>query len=140
MNVVRGIGIGAAIVVAATLSATGGAAADPVVVPFQVNPAPFGNPNGSFDVPPIRCAVVLDQPGSAVITGGNAGGWGCLLSAPVHWVNLTTGATGYAQLSDGLNGIAPRATIETGAGQIALMLTSISGGTTTPGFATFAVA
>ncbi|MFE3543663.1 hypothetical protein ACFXK0_11875 [Nocardia sp. NPDC059177] len=139
MNGLRRIIVGAAVLVAAGISATGLAAADPVVVPFQVNPAPFGNPNGSFDVPAIRCVVVLDQPGTAVITGGKAGGWGCMLYSPVHWVNLTTGATGYAQLSDGLNGIPPQATLHTGPGQIALVLTSVTGGTTTPGFATFTV-
>ncbi|WP_227983241.1 hypothetical protein [Nocardia spumae] len=139
MNIVRRVGIAIAGLAVAGLSATGFAAADPTPVPFQVNPAPYGNPNGSFDVPPIHCAVVLDHPGSAVITGGNPGQWGCLLSSTVQWLNLTTGVSGVAQLSNGLNGIPPQATLNTGPGRIVLILTPLNGGTTTPGFATFAV-
>ncbi|MFF2088186.1 hypothetical protein ACFVVM_30770 [Nocardia sp. NPDC058176] len=140
MNLVRRLGIGAAALVAAGLSATGFAHADPVVIPFQIAPAAFGNPNGSFDVPPIGCVVILgEHPGTAVITGGKEGGWGCLVSGNIQWLNLTTGTTGAAQLSDGLHGFPPRAVIEPGPGQIALVLTSVSGGTITPGFATFSV-
>lgn len=136
-KLVRTLGISLA-VVASGLSAAGVASAA-VTVPFQIDPAPFGNPNGSFDVPPIRCvAVVGDQPGTAVITGGKGDGWGCLLYSPVHWVNLSTGATGSARLSDGLNGIPPHVTLNTGPGQIALVLDPM-GGSTTPGFATFLV-
>ena len=138
-NIVRRLGIGVAGLVVAGLSATGMAGADPVAVPFQVNPAPFGNPNGSFDVPPIHCGVVLDRPGSAVITGAEARGWGCLLSSEVRWWNVTTGATGWAQLSDGLNGIPPAATLNTGPGQVAVILLPMYAGTVTPGLATFRV-
>lgn len=138
MNVIRRVVIGA--VLAAVLSSPGLANADPVVLPFQVAPAAFGNPHGSFDVPPIRCVVVLgEHPGTAVITGGNPGGWGCLVSGTVHWLNLTTGATGTTQLSDGLHGFPPRATITPGPGQIAVTVTPLSPGIITPGLTTFAL-
>lgn len=139
LDIVRRLGIGVAGLVVAGLSATGMAGADPVAVPFQVNPAPFGNPNGSFDVPPIHCGVVLDPPGSAVITGAEAGGWGCLLSSEVRWWNMTTGVTGWARLSNGLNGIPPAATLNTGPGQVAVILLPMDAGTVTPGLATFRV-
>ncbi|GGK47824.1 hypothetical protein [Nocardia camponoti] len=118
---------------------SGVAVADPAVMPFQINPAPFGNPNGSFDAFPGRCAVVFVEPGSVVITGANARGWGCYPQSHVRWWNITTGATGYAQLGPGLNGFPPAATLTTGAGTVGLMLTSASGGPETPGFATFTV-
>ncbi|MEC3952529.1 hypothetical protein VMT65_05750 [Nocardia sp. CDC153] len=120
------------------LCAVGTAAADPVTIPFQINAAPFGNPGGSFDAFPARCAAVVgDQPGVVVITGANPGGWGCFNSQPINWINLSTGATGVATLSDGLNGIPSAATLYTGAGQVVVMLAP--GGTYTPGFATFPV-
>lgn len=115
-------------------------AAAAVTVPFQIDPAPFGNPNGSFDAPAVRCvAVVGDAPGTATITGGNDGQWGCLLSSEVRWLNLSTGMSGTALLSDGLHGIPARAALPTGTGQIVVVLTSTSGGPITPGAATFAV-
>lgn len=135
----RRLGLGA-LFVASGLSVAGIATAAPTTVPFQIAPAPFGNPNGSFDVPRVQCAAVIgDQPGVVVITGGMAGGWGCMTSSPVQWINLSTGATGATELSDGLNGIPSHASVVTGAGQVVVMLSSKSGGTTTPGFATFAV-
>ncbi|SDE18656.1 hypothetical protein SAMN05444580_111130 [Rhodococcus tukisamuensis] len=140
MNVVRRFGMCATVVVASGLSVVGVAAAAPVTVPFQVDPAPFGNPNGSFDVPPIRCAAVVgDRPGVVLITGGKPGRWGCPLSSQVHWLNLSTGATGSAQLSDGLHGFPAEATLNTGAGQVVVTVNPLGGGSVTPGFATFAV-
>lgn len=43
------------------------------------------------------------------------------------------------RLSDGLNGIPAFATIDTGAGQVAVLLTSAAAGPVTPGIATFQV-
>ncbi|MFI6866983.1 hypothetical protein [Nocardia sp. NPDC050406] len=118
---------------AAAVTGTGSAAAAPTTIPFQINPAPFGNPNGSFDVRPAHCGVrVGERPGVAVVTGSDAGGWGCWLATPVHWVNVSTGASGAARLSDGLNGIPSFANLETGPGQVMILL--VPGGTSTPGF------
>lgn len=115
-------------------------AAASVTVPFQVNPAPYGNPNGSFDVPPLQCAVrVGEAVGSVTVTGGKPAGWGCLIYAQVDWLNLTTGASGTARMSDGLNGFPPEAVLPTGGGQVALVLHPIPGTPTTPGFAAFHV-
>ncbi|MFB7716175.1 hypothetical protein [Nocardia sp. NPDC056100] len=134
------LGLFAIIGAAAGMASTGVAAADPVSIPFQINPAPFGNPNGSFDAPAMRCAAVVgDQPGVVLITGDKPGGWGCPLSAGVNWINLATGATGAAQLSNGLNGIPAAATLNTGGGQVALILNPVGGGIVTPGLATFFV-
>ncbi|MVU81253.1 hypothetical protein GPX89_28930 [Nocardia sp. ET3-3] len=120
------------------LPAIGTAAADPVVIPFQINSAPYGIPGGSFDAFPARCAAVVgEQSGAVVITGAQPQGWGCSISTPVTWINLSTGATGNAVLSNGLNGIPSAATLYTGVGQVAVMLTP--GGTYTPGLATFYV-
>ena len=128
----------AAVAGAVLLPAASASAAD--TVPFRIDPAPFGNPNGSFDVPAIRCvAVVGEQPGSVTITGGKADGWGCILMADVQWLNLSTGASGIARLSDGLNGIPAAATVATGPGQVVVVLTSSAGGVVTPGVATFYV-
>lgn len=139
MNLVRRLGI-CAITVAASGLSTAGVAAAAVTIPFQIDPAPFGNPNGSFDAPPVRCvAVVGDQPGSVTITGGKPGRWGCLLSAEVLWVNLSTGTSGTARLSDGLNGIPAAATVNTGTGQVAVVVNSTAPGPITPGAATFFV-
>ncbi|NKT15060.1 hypothetical protein GS979_09545 [Rhodococcus hoagii] len=119
-------------------SAAGAPAA--VTVPFQIDPAPFGNPNGSFDAPAVRCVAVVDeQPGAVTVTGGNAGGWGCLLSSEVRWLNLSTGASGSARLSDGLGGIPAAVTLRTGSGQVAVAVLSVTPGPITPGVATFHV-
>ncbi|TJZ77231.1 hypothetical protein FCG67_14685 [Rhodococcus oryzae] len=126
-------------VAALGLSTAGTAVAAPVTVPFQVNPAPYGNPNGSFDAPAPRCAAVVGaQPGAVVITGGNPGGWGCPLTSQVQWMNLSTGATGTTHLSDGLNGIPAAATVNTGIGQVVAVVNPVAG-IVTPGFATFYV-
>lgn len=139
MQLVRRLGFCIAAAVAVGMASSGAAEAA-VTVPFQIDPAPFGNPNGSFDAPSVRCvAVVGDQAGVVTITGGKPGGWGCLLSSGVRWVNLSTGATGTAQLSDGLNGIPAAATVHTGAGQVAVLLDSVTPGVITPGLATFFV-
>jgi len=54
----------AAIVAGSVLASAAGASAA-VTVPFQVDPAPFGNPNGNFDFPAVRCvAVVGEQSGT----------------------------------------------------------------------------
>ncbi|MFB8277557.1 hypothetical protein [Nocardia colli] len=139
MTFARKLGFGAMLGIASGLSAAGVATAA-VTVPFQIAPAPFGNPNGSFDAPAIQCvAVVGDQAGVVVITGGKPGGWGCMLTAPVQWVNLSTGATGATRLSDGLNGIPAQASVSTGAGQVVFMVSSPSSAPVTPGFATLYV-
>ncbi|MGO4201657.1 hypothetical protein AB4Z09_07810 [Rhodococcus sp. TAF43] len=139
MNLVRRLAVCAAVAAGSVLAPVAVASAA-VTVPFQIDPAPFGNPNGSFDVPPIRCATVVgEQPGTLTITGGKDGRWGCLLSADVHWLNLSTGAFGSARLSDGLHGFPPAATLQTGTGQVAVTVVSTVGGTTTPGLATIYV-
>ncbi|RDI49434.1 hypothetical protein [Nocardia mexicana] len=122
----------------AMAAAAGTAAAAPTTVPFQINTAPYGNPNGSFDSAPSRCvAIVGEQPGVVTVAGANPGGWGCEVSAALQWVNLSTGVTGAARTSDGLFGFPSKATLHTGPGRIALILSK--GGITTPGFATFDV-
>lgn len=137
-NLVRSVGA-VTVALAASVLATTGISAAEVTVPFQIDPASFGNPNGSFDVPPSRCAAVVGaQPGSVTITGRDPGGWGCVIYAEVNWLNLSTGASGTARMSDGLNGFPPATTLSTGIGQIALTLLPLPG-TTTPGFATFYV-
>lgn len=139
MNLVRRLTVCAA-VAAASVLAPAAVATAAVTVPFQIDPAPFGNPNGSFDVPPVRCAAVVDeQPGTVTITGGKDGRWGCLLSSEVRWLNLSTGASGVARLSDGLNGIPAAAVLQTGPGPVAVTVASVAGGVTTPGFAAFLV-
>jgi hypothetical protein len=139
VKLARKLGMCAISVAALGLSTAGVAAAAPVTVPFQMNPSPYGNPNGSFDAPAARCAAVVGaQPGAVVITGGNPGGWGCPLSSQVQWMNLSTGATGTTQLSDGLNGIPAAATVNTGIGQVVVVVNPVAG-IVTPGFATFHV-
>lgn len=139
MKLMRAVGVCATTIAISTLLAAGVASAS-TTVPFQIDPAPYGNPNGSFDAPSIRCvAVVGEEPGTVTITGGKEDGWGCLLYADVQWVNLSTGESGSARLSDGLNGIPAFATIDTGAGQVAVLVTSTAAGPVTPGIATFQV-
>ncbi len=68
-------------IVAVSVLAPAAVASAAVTVPFQINPAPFGNPNGSFDAPPVHCvAVVGEQPGTVTITGAKDERWGCMLS------------------------------------------------------------
>ncbi|TQF74217.1 hypothetical protein FK531_06125 [Rhodococcus spelaei] len=138
MNLVRRLAVCAAVAVG-TVLAPAAVASAAVTVPFQINPAPFGNPNGSFDAPPVRCvAVVGERPGATTVTGGEKGGWGCLLSSEVRWLNLSTGASGSTRLSDGLNGVPAQAILQTGTGQVAIAIESAAG-TITPGVATFYV-
>ncbi|MRH87682.1 hypothetical protein GFY24_09495 [Nocardia sp. SYP-A9097] len=140
MGFAHKLGLIAVIGAAAGMASTGTATADATTIPFQINPAPFGIPTGSFDAPAGSCAAVVgDRPGVVLITGGKPGGWGCPLSSHIQWINLSTGATGAADLSDGLNGIPSAATINTGAGQVALILNTVTASTVTPGLATFYV-
>ncbi|WP_245556954.1 hypothetical protein [Jongsikchunia kroppenstedtii] len=112
------------------------AAASAAPVPFQIQPASFGNPNGSFDVPAIHCSFETGPAaGQLTITGGLKDRWGCMPQAQVSWVNLTTMATGAAQMSNGLNGIPAEATLRTGAGQVVVKIDALSG-IITPGVAT----
>ncbi|MDV6261864.1 hypothetical protein [Rhodococcoides yunnanense] len=138
MKLVRTLVVCASIVLGSAL-ATVGTASAATPVPFQINPAPFGNPNGSFDAPSVRCvAVVGEQAGTVRITGGKEGGWGCLISSQVYWVNLSSGAIGMAVTSAGLQGFVPEATLATGPGQVAITIVS-SGGIITPGLTTVSV-
>ncbi|MDH6678985.1 hypothetical protein M2284_003198 [Rhodococcus sp. LBL1] len=138
MNLVRRLAVCTPVVVGSVLVSAAVASAA-VTVPFQIDPAPFGNPNGSFDAPAVRCAAVVgEQPGTVTITGGKEGRWGCPLSSEVRWLNLSTGASGSARLSDGLGGIPAEATLRTGTGQVAVAVTPAAG-TITPGFAVFYV-
>ncbi|MEV5649364.1 hypothetical protein AB0L57_14015 [Nocardia sp. NPDC052254] len=131
MTSVRGLASAGAIAVLLGLSA-GVARAD--TIPFQLDPAPYGNPNGSVDSLPAHCvAITGERPGEIRITGADPRGWGCY-SAPLRWVNLSTGASGAARLSDGLNGIPPAAIVDTGSGQVAVVV--LSGGRYTPGVVT----
>ncbi|MGC4936108.1 hypothetical protein ACLQ3C_20780 [Gordonia sp. DT30] len=114
---IRVLAAGAAVFGALIFAMPGVASAAPPTVPFQINPAAFGNPNGSFDVPAVRCVAEIGR-GTATITGGRPDRWGCIPGADVHWVNLSTGATGYAKLGPGLNGVVPQAVLLTGRGQI----------------------
>ncbi|MDV6277428.1 hypothetical protein R3Q06_28420 [Rhodococcus erythropolis] len=138
MNLVRRLSVCASVVIVSALTPIALASAA-VTVPFQINPAPYGNPNGSFDAPAVRCvAVVGEQPGTVTITGGKEDRWGCLLSSEVRWLNLSTGASGSARLSDGLHGFPAEAVVQTGTGQVAVAVLSVAG-TITPGVASFYV-
>lgn len=105
-------------------------------VPFQIQSASFGNPGGSFDVPPIHCGIEVGRAAGVVtITGTLPGRWGCMSSASVTWVNVTTMTTGTAQMSNGLNGFPPEAVIRTGVGQVGIKIDALSG-IITPGLTT----
>ncbi len=126
-------------IVAVSVLAPAAVASAAVTVPFQINPAPFGNPNGSFDAPPVHCvAVVGEQPGTVTITGAKDERWGCMLSTEVRWMNLSTGASGTGRLSGDNQGTPGEATLQTGAGQVAVAILPAAG-PVTPGFATFYV-
>lgn len=122
---------------AATVLTGPGVAAAATVRPFHIQPASFGNPNGSFDVPPIHCGTASSLRGGVTVTGTLADGWGCLPGAHVSWLNLATGATGAARMSGGLGGRPAQARLRTGPGQVVVMVTA--SGVITPGFATVAV-
>lgn len=126
-------------IVAVSVLAPAAVASAAVTVPFQINPAPFGNPNGSFDAPPVHCvAVVGEQPGTVTITGAKDERWGCMLSTEARWMNLSTGASGTGRLSGDNQGTPGEATLQTGAGQVAVAILPAAG-PVTPGFATFFV-
>lgn len=126
-------------IVAVSVLAPAAVASAAVTVPFQIDPAPFGNPNGSFDAPPVHCvAVVGEQPGTVTITGAKDERWGCMLSTEVRWMNLSTGASGSGRLSGDNQGTPGEATLQTGAGQVAVAILPAAG-PVTPGFATFFV-
>jgi hypothetical protein len=57
----------------------------------------------------------------------------------VRWLNLSTGASGSARLSDGLNGVPAEAIVQTGTGQIAVAVLSVAGSIITPGVTSFYV-
>ncbi|WP_170312953.1 hypothetical protein [Prescottella subtropica] len=120
-----------------TLSAGISAASTPA--PFQIAPAPFGNPNGSLDVPPSRCATLVDDAAHTVTVAGSLPGrWGCMIDAEVRWLNVSTGATGFARMSNGLNGYPPEAVLGTGPGHVVVTLIPLPG-STTPGLTVVAV-
>ncbi|SDD73545.1 hypothetical protein SAMN05444580_10696 [Rhodococcus tukisamuensis] len=127
--------VACAAIVAGSVLTPAAVASAAVTVPFQINPAPFGNPYGSLDVPSIRCvAVVGEQPGTVTITGPKEGWWGCLLPGEVHWLNLSSGASGSARMSAGVDGH-PAAILPTGTGQVVVAATS-DAGPYTPGVVT----
>ncbi|WP_020110575.1 hypothetical protein [Rhodococcus sp. 114MFTsu3.1] len=135
---VRRLTVCGAVAIGAVLGPVAVASAE-VTVPFQIDPAPYGNTNGSFDSPEVRCVAVLgEQPGVARITSPDDGRPGCYQVADVRWLNLSTGASGAARMSDGLDGAPREAVLRTGPGQVALVAVS-SYATTVPGFATFYV-
>jgi hypothetical protein len=137
-NLVRRLSACVSIVTVSVLAPAAVASAA-VTVPFQINPAPFENPNGSFDAPPVHCvAVVGEQPGTVTITGAKDERWGCMLSTEVRWMNLSTGASGTGRLSGDNQGTPGEATLQTGAGQVAVAILPAAG-PVTPGFATFFV-
>ncbi|MEV6773554.1 hypothetical protein AB0N05_33475 [Nocardia sp. NPDC051030] len=139
MKIARRLALGAAMVAVPGLAFAGQASAA-TTIPFQFNISPFGNPNGSFDAAAAHCVAVVDeQPGVALITGADQGNWGCSISANIQWINLSTGATGAAQMSNGLNGIPAAATLYTGSGQVALIMTPAGSSISTPGLASFFV-
>ncbi|MCF8571512.1 hypothetical protein L5G32_14660 [Gordonia sp. HY002] len=140
MNVSRraaaGIIAAGAAIGAGFVAAPGSAQAAPVT-PFQINPALYGNPNGSFDVPAFHCGVEWSGPGEVTVTGTERDNWGCLLSTGVRWINLSTGRTGAGKTSPGLHGHPPEAVLHTGRGRVALILDARA--PMTPGLATFDV-
>lgn len=111
------------------LSAAGSAVADPTVAPFQVSPVPA---SVFFDLVPTRCVTIVgEQPGSVLVAGADEGRWGCT-SGTVRWTNLSTGATGTADMGDGLHGNPWSARLDTGVGQVNIDL--IPPANMTPGF------
>ncbi|MGO4205559.1 hypothetical protein AB4Z09_28265 [Rhodococcus sp. TAF43] len=127
--------VACAAIVAGSVLAPAAVASAAATVPFQIDPAPFGNPNGSFDVPAFRCvAVVGEQSGTVTITGPKEGRWGCLLPSNVHWLNLSSGASGSAQMSGGLDG-RPAAVLPTGTGQVVVAVVIDGSTIITPGVA-----
>ncbi|MFG1783857.1 hypothetical protein ACGFIU_15590 [Rhodococcus oryzae] len=132
--------VACAAVVAGSVLASAAVASAAVTVPFQINPAPFGNPNGSFDAPAVRCvAVVGEQPGTVTITGSEEGRregrWACQVLGDVHWLNLSSGAAGSARMSVAQSGY-PAAVLPTGTGQVVVAVVHTGSSFVTPGVAT----
>ncbi|MDH3010669.1 hypothetical protein [Gordonia alkanivorans] len=75
----------------------------------------------------------------SALTGTGFRRWGCLIYADVRWLNLSTGSSGAARMSNGLNGFPPEAVLPTGTGQVVLTMLQGTPGNVTPGFATFFV-
>jgi hypothetical protein len=137
-RLVQRVAVCGAVMVGAAFASAAVASAE-VTIPFQFTPAPYGNPRGSVDSPPSNCAVVVgEQPGIAKVTDAPNANTGCYLISDVRWVNLTTGASGNARLSDALFGSPHEAIVYNGPGQVALIGLPTSA-TTVPGFATFYV-
>lgn len=137
-KLVHRLAICGALVVGAALAPVAVASAE-TVIPFQFNPAPYGNSSGSFDSPPASCVVVVgEQPGVAKVTVAPNTTTNCYLISEIRWLNLSTGASGSARLSDGVGGIPTQAILQSGPGQVALIGIPDSI-TTVPGFATFYV-
>jgi hypothetical protein len=102
------------------LSSAGPAVADTTVVPFQVSPVPA---SVFFDLVPSRCVTIVgEQPGSVIVAGADEGRWGCTAGS-VQWTNLSTGATGTADMGPGLHGIPYSTRLDTGVGQVNIDLT-----------------
>lgn len=132
--------VACAAIVAGSVLAPAAVASAAVTVPFQIDPASFGNPNGSFDFPPVRCvAVVGEQSGAVTITGPEErrreGRSGCLQLSEVHWLNLSSGASGSTPMSIGLDGY-PAAVLPTGPGQVVVAVVHTGSSIVTPGVAT----
>jgi hypothetical protein len=134
---VRRLAVCSALVLGGAFASTAVASAD-VIVPFQVNPAPYGNPNGSADTPRVSCAAAISETGGTVRITGPTDRPGCYLVSEVRWVNLSTGASGVAPMVDGVLGTRVSEPLPTGAGQVAVVAVA-GNGFTVPGFATFYV-
>lgn len=123
--------VACAAIVAGALLAPAAVTSAAVTVPFQINPY------GSFDFPSIRCvAVVGEQPGTVSITGPEErkreGRSGCLQLSDVHWLNLSSGASGSTRMPDGY----PEAILPTGTGQVVVVVVHTGSSFVTPGVAT----
>jgi hypothetical protein len=102
------------------LSAAGPALADSTVVPFQVSPVPA---SVFFDLVPSRCVTIVgEQPGSVLVARADEARWGCTPGS-VRWTNLSTGATGTADMGPGPHGSPYSARLDTGVGQVNIDLT-----------------
>ncbi|MCA1008363.1 hypothetical protein LCL87_21860 [Rhodococcus hoagii] len=123
--------VACAAIVAGAVLAPAAAASAAVTVPFQIDPY------GSFDFPSIRCvAVVGEQPGTVTITGPEErrreGRSGCLQLSEVHWLNLSSGASGSTRTPDGY----PETVLPTGTGHVVVVVVHTGSSFVTPGIAT----
>ncbi|NKV10523.1 hypothetical protein GS909_04045, partial [Rhodococcus hoagii] len=110
-----------------------------VTVPFQIAPAPYGNPNGSFDAPAVRCVASSTSSRGGDRDRRQRRRMGLSALVRVRWLNLSTGASGSARLSDGLGGIPAAVTLRTGSDRSRWAVLSVTPGPITPGVATFHV-